>query len=85
MDTQASHRDKPCECAGVRPVGEGFASQVRVRRGVGTMTPAEVIAMRDKLAEGIGQQQLSSEGIADWLIESGWVVAPPKNKGENNE
>ena len=54
------------------------------------MTPAEVIAMRDQLAteiyEASGQrtekQFMHALSVADWLIKSGWVVAPPKNEGE---
>lgn len=50
------------------------------------MTPAEVIAMRDKLNEAIyavfkdGSFRMhnDSQELADWLIESGWVTGEPK-------
>lgn len=56
------------------------------------MTPAEVIAMRDKLATGLYEESgertmkqfLHGMRLADWLIGSGWVVTPPKNEGENS-
>ena len=48
------------------------------------MTPAEVIAMRDRLAvayreahHGVMSED-SARGTADWLIESGWVTSEPK-------
>lgn len=52
------------------------------------MTPAEVIAMRNRLVEELEVDFTIYDGmgdfnwIADWLIEKGWVVAPPKNEGE---
>ena len=50
------------------------------------MTPAEVIAMRDKLNEmiygafkdGSFRMHTDSRELADWLIESGWVTSEPK-------
>lgn len=50
------------------------------------MTPAEVIAMRDRLAEELWRAPIDDdyESIAVWLIETGWVVAPPKREGEND-
>lgn len=52
------------------------------------MTPAEVIAMRDKLATGLYEetgkrtmeQFLHAMSLADWLIESGWVTNEPGAK-----
>lgn len=48
------------------------------------MTPAEVIAMRDKLAKGLyeesGNRFLHAMSLADWLIESGWVTNEPGRK-----
>jgi len=51
------------------------------------MTPAEVIAMRDKLATGLYEetgkrtrkQFLHAMSLADWLIESGWVTSEPRD------
>lgn len=48
------------------------------------MTPAEVIAMRDKLTEWFKEvgwigAELEME-LADKMIREGWVVAPPKNE-----
>jgi hypothetical protein len=47
------------------------------------MTPAEVLAMRDRLwrelGETLGHERTVklSRAIADWLIESGWVTKEP--------
>lgn len=55
------------------------------------MTPAEVITMRDRLAEELrevdGSNIIWNDAIvvADWLIATGWVVAPPKHEGENDD
>lgn len=54
------------------------------------MTPAEVLAMRDRLSEAMWEQYRSgnfrmhddSQELADWLIESGWVTEEPKEKSE---
>lgn len=50
-----------------------------MRKGVAAMTPAEVIAMRDNLAQFVGSIPPRQEDIelADDLIKTGWVVAPP--------
>lgn len=42
------------------------------------MTPAEVLAMRDRLAEEMWEAKLGvcyddCVSVADWLIDSGWV------------
>ena len=48
------------------------------------MTPAEVIAMRDRLSEWLmTEYKDNSDVLAESLIKSGWVVAPPKNEGDN--
>lgn len=49
------------------------------------MTPAEVIAMRDKLTGWFKEvgwigAELEME-LADKMILEGWVVAPPKDEG----
>lgn len=45
------------------------------------MTPAEVIAMRDKLSLFISSMQgAASIELADRLIESGWVTSEPERK-----
>lgn len=43
------------------------------------MTLAEVIAMRDKLAEELWRAPIEDdyESLAVWLIESGWVTNEP--------
>ena len=50
------------------------------------MTPAEVLAMRDRLAEGmIGRLEVNDReayDTAEWLIESGLVAEEPKEKNE---
>lgn len=54
------------------------------------MTPAEVIAMRDRLDAAIYEafkndtfrMHNDSRELADWLIESGWVIGEPKEKDE---
>lgn len=49
------------------------------------MTPAEVINMRDQLSAELDEEYgVKDLRVADWLIGSGWVVAPPKNEGGNN-
>lgn len=60
---------------------------MRVRKDVGKMTPAEVLAMRDRLAEEMWKAKLGvcyddCVSVADWLIESGWVTKEPKEKSE---
>lgn len=50
------------------------------------MTPAEVIAMRDKLHRDLPAWVKASDPtkkVADQLIRTGWVTAPPKNEGES--
>lgn len=47
------------------------------------MTPAEVLAMRDRLTAAMDDNFgpiFPGEGhaLADWLIESGWVTEEPK-------
>lgn len=55
------------------------------------MTPAEVIAMRDKLRDELLfklRDDLTWDqciNLAESLIKSGWVVAPPKNEGERRD
>lgn len=55
------------------------------------MTPAEVIAMRDRLRDELLfklRDDLTWDqciNLAESLIKSGWVVAPPKNEGENDD
>ena len=57
---------------------------MRVREGVGAMTPAEVLVMRDRLAAAYwkahhgSMSEDSARATADWLIESGWVTNEPK-------
>ena len=50
------------------------------------MTPAEVLAMRDRLAEGmigrLGVSDREAYETAEWLIASGWVTEEPKEKNE---
>lgn len=51
------------------------------------MTPAEVLAMRNKLTEQMDAHFgpiLGGDGhaLADWLIESGWVTKEPEEKSE---
>ena len=46
------------------------------------MTPAEVLAMRDRLAKEAGKAKADPVAIAEWLIESGWVTEEPKEKSE---
>ena len=46
------------------------------------MTPAEVLAMRDRLAEEVGKVKANPVAIAEWLIESGWVTEEPKEKND---
>ena len=52
----------------------------------GVVTPAEVLAMRDRLAEGmigrLGANDREAYDTAEWLIESGWVTEEPKEKNE---
>lgn len=50
------------------------------------MTPAEVIAMRDKLSEYLAEffGTKREPELAEKLIKLGWVTAPPKNEGGNN-
>ena len=48
---------------------------MRVREGVGAMTPAEVLAMRDRLAEEMWEAKLGvcyddCVSVADWLLTS---------------
>ena len=52
---------------------------MRVREGVGAMTPAEVLAMRDRLAREMWEAKLGvchddCASVADWLIDSGWMI-----------
>lgn len=50
------------------------------------MTPAEVLAMRDRLGRELGETLghertiKLSRAIADWLIESGWVTNEPEEE-----
>ena len=47
------------------------------------MTPAEVLAMRDRLAEWLMvEKETPSRDIAEALIVSGWVTEEPKEKNE---
>ena len=52
------------------------------------MTPAEVLAIRDRLGRELGETLghertiKLSRAIADWLIESGWVTKEPKEKSD---
>ena len=49
------------------------------------MTPAEVLAMRDRLAEWlILEKDVPSRDLADALIESGWVISEPKGDHASN-
>lgn len=42
------------------------------------MTPAEVLAMRDRLAEWLMiEKEAPSRDMAEALIESGWVTEEP--------
>lgn len=42
------------------------------------MTPAEVIAMRDKLSAELDEESgVKDLRVADWLIGSGWVTNEP--------
>lgn len=43
------------------------------------MTPAEVLAMRDRLAREMWEAKLGvchddCASVADWLIDSGWMI-----------
>lgn len=55
------------------------------------MTPAEVIAMRDRLRDELLfklRADLTWDQCiytAEWLVRTGWVDTPPKNEGESNE
>lgn len=59
------------------------------RSGRVVMIPRAVMAMRDQLGEELieiyGERVEDPVELADWLIKSGWVVAPPKNEGENDD
>lgn len=50
------------------------------------MTPAEVLAMRDRLAAYLrhvsGDSEADPDFMADLLIDSGWVTNEPKEKSE---
>ena len=59
---------------------------MRVREGVGAMTPAEVLALRNRLAAYLrhvsGDSEPDLDFMADDLIDSGWVTNEPKEKNE---
>lgn len=48
------------------------------------MTPAEVIATHEQLTKWlqVNDAVFTHSALATLLIDSGWVVAPPKNEGE---
>ena len=47
------------------------------------MTPAEVLAMRDRLAEWLMvEKEAPSRDMAEALIASGWVTEEPKEKSD---
>lgn len=49
------------------------------------MTPAEVIAMRDKLAEWLEVEKVEyPDAIAEALLVSGWVTNEPERKDDEN-
>lgn len=51
-----------------------------------SMTPAEALAMRDRLAAYLrhvsGDSEPDLDFMADLLIDSGWVTNEPKEKSE---
>ena len=68
------------------PRGSASGSDVAKARREKRMKPSEVIAMRDQLSAELDEEYgVKDLRVADWLIGSGWVVAPPKNEGETSE
>ena len=60
---------------------ERLPGHMRVRKGVAVMTPAEVLAMRDRLAEWLmTEKENPSRDMAEALIASGWVTSEPERR-----